>query len=79
MFVLPDGSDAKQIFVRKVLASYNGKSVIGNSLTDVIAQLFPGFSMDLGDRVGGTTSGSTTTTIPGSPTTTVPAGSGLTA
>lgn len=79
MFVLPDGADAKQIFVRKMLASYNGKSVIGNSLTDVIAQLFPGFSMDLGDRVGGTTGGSTSTTIPGSPTTTVPAGSGLTA
>lgn len=79
MFVLPDGADAKQIFVRKMLASYNGKSVIGNSLTDVIAQLFPGFSMDLGDRVGGTTGGSTSTTIPGSPTTTVPAGSSLTA
>ena len=79
MYVLPDGADAKQIFVRKVLASYNGKSVIGNSLTDVIAQLFPGFSMNLGDRVGGTTGGSTSTTIPGSPTTTVPSGSGLTA
>ena len=79
MFVLPDGEDAKQIFVRKMLASYNGKSVIGNSLTDVIAQLFPGFSMNLGDRVGGSTGGPTTTTIPGSPTTTVPAGSGLTA
>ena len=79
MFVLPDGADAKQIFVRKVLASYNGKSVIGNSVTDVIAQLFPGFSTNLGDRVGGSTGGPTTTTIPGSPTTTVPAGSGLTA
>jgi uncharacterized membrane protein (UPF0182 family) len=79
MFVLPDSSDAKQIFVRKVLASYNGKSVIGNSVTDVIAQLFPGFSTNLGDRVGGSTGGATTTTIPGSPTTTVPAGSGLTA
>lgn len=79
MFVLPDGADAKQIFVRKVLASYNGKSVIGNSVTDVIAQLFPGFSTNLGDRVGGSTGGATTTTIPGSPTTTVPAGSGLTA
>lgn len=79
MFVLPDSADAKQIFVRKVLASYNGKSVIGNSLTDVIAQLFPGFSTNLGDRVGGSTGGPTTTTIPGSPTTTVPSGSGLTA
>jgi uncharacterized membrane protein (UPF0182 family) len=30
LFVLPDGEDSKQIFVRKVLGSYNGKSVIGN-------------------------------------------------
>ena len=79
MFVLPDGEDSKQIFVRKVLGSYNGKSVIGNSLTDVIAQLFPGFSMNLGDRVGGGSStGSTSTTVPGAPTTTVPAGNTLT-
>ena len=79
MFVLPDGEDSKQIFVRKVLGSYNGKSVIGNSLTDVIAQLFPGFSMNLGDRVGGGSStGSTRTTVPGTPTTTVPAGNTLT-
>ena len=79
LFVLPDGEDSKQIFVRKVLGSYNGKSVIGNSLTDVIAQLFPGFSMNLGDRVGGGSStGSTSTTVPGTPTTTVPAGNTLT-
>ena len=72
LFVLPDGEDSKQIFVRKVLGSYNGKSVIGNSLTDVIAQLFPGFSMNLGDRIGGAPSGGSTTTVPGSPSTTVP-------
>jgi hypothetical protein len=54
------------VFVRKVLGSYNGRSVIGDNLTNVIAQLFPGFNMDLGDRVG---SGSTTSTLPGSPTT----------
>lgn len=79
MFVLPNGEDSKQIFVRKVLGSYNGRSVIGNSLTDVIAQLFPGFSMNLGDRVGGSsTGGPTTTTVPGTPTTTVPANNALT-
>ncbi|MEY4996085.1 MAG: hypothetical protein RLZ67_810, partial [Actinomycetota bacterium] len=72
LFVLPDGEDSKQIFVRKVLGSYNGKSVIGNSLTDVISQLFPGFSMNLGDRVGGTSNTGSTTTVPGSPATTVP-------
>jgi uncharacterized membrane protein (UPF0182 family) len=72
LFVLPDGEDSKQIFVRKVLGSYNGKSVIGNSLTDVISQLFSGFSMNLGDRVGGTSNTGSTTTVPGSPATTVP-------
>lgn len=65
MFVLPDGNDSKQVFVRKVLASYNGRAVIGDSLTDVIAKLFPGFATDLGDRVGGTT----VTTLPGKDTT----------
>ena len=73
MFVLPDGNDSKQVFVRKVLASYNGRAVIGDSLSDAIAKLFPGFSTDLGDRVGGTTvtsppntdtTGSTVTTQP---------------
>lgn len=72
MFVLPDGADAKQVFVRKILASYNGTSVIGNSLTDVISQLFAGFNLDLGDRVGGTKP-TTGTTVPGTPNTTVPA------
>jgi uncharacterized protein len=75
LFVLPDSADAKQIFVRKILASYDGRSVIGDSITDVVSQLFPGFNVNLGDRVGGnTTPGVTTTTVPGSPTTTVPAG-----
>lgn len=72
MFVLPDGNDAKQVFVRKVLASYNGQSVIGDSLTNVIMQLFPGFNVNLGDRVGGNNK-PTQTTVPGSPTTTTPA------
>jgi uncharacterized membrane protein (UPF0182 family) len=75
MFVQPDGEN-KQVFVRKVLGSYDGKSVIGDSLTNVIQQLFPGFNMDLGDRVGGTT-GVTTTTLPGS-STTVPTNTGST-
>jgi len=70
MFVLPDGNDSKQVFVRKVLASYNGKAVIGDSLTEAIAKLFPGFAMNLGDRVGQTAS--PTTTVPGSTQTTTP-------
>jgi uncharacterized membrane protein (UPF0182 family) len=77
MFVLPDGNDAKQVFVRKVLASYNGQSVIGDSLTNVIMQLFPGFNVNLGDRVGGSTT-PTSSTIPGSPATTTPASNATT-
>lgn len=83
MFVQPDSADAKQVFVRKILASYDGKSVIGDSLTDVVSKLFPGFNKDLGDRVGSTNSGSaggtTTTTLPGTvTTTTVATGGGAT-
>ena len=56
-----------------MLASYNGRAVIGDSLTDVISRLFPGFSTNLGDRVGGTTqTTSPGTTVPGA--TTVPGG-----
>ena len=75
MFVQPD-RQANQVFVRKVLGSYDGKSVIGDSLTNVIQQLFPGFNMDLGDRVGDGT-GVTTTTLPGTATT-VPTNTGST-
>lgn len=77
MYVLPDGADAKQVFVRKILAWYNNKSVIGNSVTAVVAQLFPGYVGDLGDRVGGSSTVTTTTVAPStggsSPGTTVPA------
>jgi len=70
MFVQPDGND-KQIFVRKILAGYGDRSVIGDSLTSVISQLFPGFNGNLGDRVGGSSS-TPTTTIAGSPVTVAP-------
>ncbi len=72
LFVLPDSGDSKQVFIRKVLGSYNGRAVMGENLTDVISQLFPGFAMNLGDRVGGSTNVSPATTIPGSPSTTSP-------
>ena len=80
MFVLPNAADAKQVFVRKVLAHYNGNSIIGDNLSDVMGRLFPGFNVDLGDRVrdGGAT---TPTTVPSggsdatpTTTTTVPSG-----
>jgi uncharacterized membrane protein (UPF0182 family) len=68
MYVQPDGSDSKQVFVRKFLGHYDGRSVIGDNITQTVKLLFPGFNVDLGDRV--TTPGSrpsTTTTVPGSP------------
>ena len=67
MYVQPDSSDSKQVFVRKFLGHYDGRSVIGDNITQTVKLLFPGFNVDLGDRV--TTPGSrpsTTTTVPGS-------------
>ena len=51
LFVRPDDPTAKQIFVRKFLASYNNKVVLADGLTEAIAKLFPGFNKNLGDRV----------------------------
>lgn len=51
LFVRPDDPSAKQIFVRKFLASYNNRVVMADDLTAAIAKLFPGFDKDLGDRV----------------------------
>ena len=82
LYVRPDDAAAKQVFVRKILASYDSRSVIADSVSAAMAKLFPGFSLDLGDRVGGadattnpdtttpTLPGTTPTTVPGSPATT---------
>jgi uncharacterized membrane protein (UPF0182 family) len=79
LFVRPDDAAAKQVFVRKILASYDSRSVISDSVSGAIAKLFPGFSLDLGDRVGGanatTTPDNTNTTLPGTTPTTVPGSS----
>jgi len=78
MFVQPQDADAKQVFVRKILGWYNGRTVIADSVTQVVSRLLPGFTTNLGDRVGSATSASTVpaTTIPGgsapSPSTTAP-------
>lgn len=82
LFVRPDDPSAKQIFVRKFLASYNNKVVLADDLTTAIARLFPGFKDNLGDRIddgsaiptddtatgGASTDGTTTTdtTVPSS-------------
>ena len=62
VFVQPDDTASQQIFVRKILASYNNKPVMADSVSEAIARLFPGFTVDLGDRTGSAT---TTTTTPG--------------
>ena len=51
LFVRPDDTAARQVFVRKVLASYGDRSVIADSVSAAIGKLFPGFDTDLGDRV----------------------------
>ena len=38
---------------RFVITSYNERSTYGPTLSDALAQLFPGFDADVGDRVGG--------------------------
>ena len=88
LYVRPDDSGSKQVFVRRVLAWHDGEAVIGETLTEAINRLFPGANIDLGETVDtgiqdpGTTDPGTTdpgTTDPGTtdPGTTDP-GSGVT-
>jgi hypothetical protein len=51
VFVRPDDPSARQIFVRKFLVSYNNRVVMTDNLTEGVARLVPGFSLDLGERV----------------------------
>ena len=37
---------------RYVIASYGDRAAIGDSLGEALAELFPGFDVDLGDRIG---------------------------
>ena len=74
MYVLPNAADAKQVFVRKMLAHHNGQSVIGDDIADALRKIFPGLDIDVGDRItNGTGNGGGST-----PTTTVPPGDGST-
>ena len=70
LYVRPDDTAAQQVFVRKVLASYDEKSVIADSVSAAIGKLFPGFNIDLGDRVddgkAGSSGGTSTDTGSGS-------------
>lgn len=73
LFVRPDDANARQIFVRKFLASYNNKVVIGESLADAVNKLFAGAGSQLGSE---TTVNDSTTTVDvadgGLPSTTIP-------
>ena len=78
LYVRPDDSGSKQVFVRRVLAWHDGVSVIGDSLTQAINRLFPSAKIDLGETFD-TGGGDPDTTDPDTtdPGTVVP-GSGLT-
>ncbi len=52
LYVRPDDPGSKQVFVRRVLAWHDGRSVIGNTLTDAINRLFPTADVDLGEITG---------------------------
>jgi uncharacterized membrane protein (UPF0182 family) len=49
LYVRPDDPGSKQVFVRRVLAWYDGRSVIGDTLSDAINRLFPQADVDLGE------------------------------
>jgi hypothetical protein len=52
LYVRPDDPGSKQVFVRRILAWHDGRSVIGNTLTDAINRLFPSADVDLGEITG---------------------------
>lgn len=75
LFIRPDDPSAKQVFVRKFLASYGNRVVMADDLSTAISKLFPGFNENLGDRIddgsaqpiedsSGTSPSGSTTTVP---------------
>lgn len=51
LFVRPEDAGSRQVFVRRVLAWYEGRSVIGDTLSEAVNRLFPGANIDLGEFV----------------------------
>ena len=51
LFVRPDEAGSRQVFVRRILAWYDGKSVIGDTLSEAINRLFPGANVNLGEII----------------------------
>jgi len=64
LYVRPDDTGSKQVFVRRVLAWHDGEAVIGNTLTEAIGRLFPNANVDLGE-ITDTGSSEPDTTDPG--------------
>ena len=58
LYVRPDDTGSKQVFVRRVLAWHDGEAVIGNTLSEAVNRLFPTTNLDLGEILD--TSGETT-------------------
>jgi uncharacterized membrane protein (UPF0182 family) len=58
---------------RFVTVAYNNRAAIGESLGAALAELFPGFEGDLGDRVGSTPTGPDEPSAPEEPDTLTPA------
>jgi uncharacterized membrane protein (UPF0182 family) len=74
LYIRPDEAGSKQVFVRRVLAWYDGEAVIGDTLTEAINRLFPKANIDLGEVVkdAGTDSGTDTEVDTGTDTETDP-------
>lgn len=72
LFVRPDDANAKQIFVRKFLASYNNKVVIGESLSDAVNKLFAGAGSTLSGGLTESTTGNDGAVTDSSPSVTTP-------
>ena len=74
LYIRPDEAGSKQVFVRRVLAWYDGEAVIGDTLSEAINRLFPKANLDLGEVVkdAGTDSGTDTEVDTGTDTGTDP-------
>jgi uncharacterized membrane protein (UPF0182 family) len=53
LYVRPDDTNAKQVFLRRMIAWYDNRAVIASTLSEAINRLFPSAELDLGDVVGG--------------------------
>jgi uncharacterized membrane protein (UPF0182 family) len=49
LYLRPDDSGSKQVFVRRVLAWHEGRSVIGETLSEAVNRLFPDAEVELGE------------------------------